>query len=467
MTNVLNSLKNTAKKLKTNTAGNFGIIASLSLFVLVGGAAMAVDASNGFAAKQRLQTTTDAIALMAAKDLSLSETEIVQLANDYHEVTYPGATGDRLTINSVERSGDTVTLDASNNINAYFARVFGHETLDIRTNSVASLARRDLDIALVLDNTGSMRGSKLAALKAASNDLVDILYQDPNLSRGTQLGLVPFASWVNVGADQIELASLDLRGVSDQNDLYFTNNQGRLDRYDDLGVDWDGCVENRLPPYDVDDTAPNPARPETLFQPAFNPKSANPAARADTSCDERRKVTPLTNNIGTIRRAISSMQASGWTNIANGATWGFRLDSPNAPFTQARPYEDENVKKAMVILTDGKQTMRPEASNISNYAYSPFGFYGERALNRNTQRLEGRTVKEALDNKLSETCEAAKAKDITVYTITFELDDRETQDIMRDCATTAGNYFDVASARELSPVFEQIASSLSNLRLTN
>ena len=226
MTNVLNSLKNTAKKLKTNTAGNFGIIASLSLFVLVGGAAMAVDASNGFAAKQRLQTTTDAIALMAAKDLSLSETEIVQLANDYHEVTYPGATGDRLTINSVERSGDTVTLDASNNINAYFARVFGHETLDIRTNSVASLARRDLDIALVLDNTGSMRGSKLAALKAASNDLVDILYQDPNLSRGTQLGLVPFASWVNVGADQIELASLDLRGVSDQNDLYFTNNQG-------------------------------------------------------------------------------------------------------------------------------------------------------------------------------------------------------------------------------------------------
>jgi len=466
MTGFVNTVKNTVEKFKADKAGNFGIITSLSLLVLIGGAAVAIDASNGYAAKQRLQTTTDAVALMAAKDLSLDEAEIEQLANHYYDVTYPGASGDRLTINSVSRSGDTVTLDASNNINAYFARIFGHETLDVRTNSEASLARRDLDIALVLDNTGSMRGSKLAALKSASNDLVDILYENPNLSRGTQLGLVPFASWVNVGTDQIELASLDLRGVSDQNDLYFTNNQGRLDRYDALGVDWDGCVENRLPPYDVDDTAPNPARPETLFQPAFNPKSADPAARADTSCDERRKVTPLTNNVGTIRRAIRNMRAAGWTNIANGATWGFRLVSPNAPFTQARPYEDENVLKAMVILTDGKQTMRTERSDISNFSYSPFGFFGERPLSRNQQRLNGRTVKEALDNKLTETCEAAKAKDISVYTITFELDDRETQDIMRNCATNPGNYFDVATARELSPVFENIAASLSNLRLS-
>jgi len=352
-----------------------------------------------------------------------------------------GSAGDRIVVNSINRNGDSVVVDTSNNIDGFFSQVFGMDTLDVRTVSVATLGRRDLDIALVLDNTGSMRErGKLTALKEASNNLVDILYADPTTASGTQLGLVPFASWVNVGTDQIELASLDLRGTSPQNALYFTDNTGRLDRYDALGVDWNGCLENRLPPYDVDDTAPNPARPETLFQPAYNPKSANPADRADTSCDENRKITPLTNNVSRIKRGIRNMTAAGFTNIANGATWGFRLVSPNAPFTQARAYDDPDVLKAMVILTDGDQTMRRERSTISNFAYSPFGYFGETPLRRGKERLEGRSVKEALDRKLTETCEAAKAKGIAVYTITFQLSDGPTQDIMRDCATSPTNY---------------------------
>jgi len=467
MTTFKTRLTASAAKFQTDTSGQFSILAIVSMFAVLASVAVAIDGANGFAAKQRLSATTDAISLIAAKDTTLDAGELQIIAQDYYNLTYPGSAGDRIVVNSINRNGDSVVVDTSNNIDGFFSQVFGMDTLDVRTVSVATLGRRDLDIALVLDNTGSMRErGKLTALKEASNNLVDILYADPTTASGTQLGLVPFASWVNVGTDQIELASLDLRGTSPQNALYFTDNTGRLDRYDALGVDWNGCLENRLPPYDVDDTAPNPARPETLFQPAYNPKSANPADRADTSCDENRKITPLTNNVSRIKRGIRNMTAAGFTNIANGATWGFRLVSPNAPFTQARAYDDPDVLKAMVILTDGDQTMRRERSTISNFAYSPFGYFGETPLRRGKERLEGRSVKEALDRKLTETCEAAKAKGIAVYTITFQLSDGPTQDIMRDCATSPTNYFDVSSANQLTPVFRQIAGSLSNLRLT-
>ena len=158
------------------------------------------------------------------------------------------------------------------------------------------------------------------------------------------------------------------------------------------------------------------------------------------------------------------MYAQGYTNIANGAAWGFRTISPNAPFTQGRPYSDKKTQKAMVILTDGEQTIGGPRGGFSS-GYTPFGFLGEPAVNGKT-RLTGGNAKSALDNKLLEVCTAAKAKGILVYTITFELNDVATKATMAQCASAAGMYFDAKNASELTPAFKKIASSLGELRIS-
>ena len=62
---VKSKLLSTASKFKQDEKGNFAIIGAVTMAMLIGALAVAVDLSNGFSAKQRLQDTTDAIALLA------------------------------------------------------------------------------------------------------------------------------------------------------------------------------------------------------------------------------------------------------------------------------------------------------------------------------------------------------------------------------------------------------------------
>ena len=48
---------------KKDTAGNMGMMLAVSTAALIGFLAVAVDLTNAFSAKQRLQDTTDAVAL--------------------------------------------------------------------------------------------------------------------------------------------------------------------------------------------------------------------------------------------------------------------------------------------------------------------------------------------------------------------------------------------------------------------
>lgn len=482
-----------------NTGGQFAILFALCSTVLVGGLAVSVDVSSAHKLKTELQDVSDAIALMAMKTDVTNTGELNQLANDYLSDHYASSAND-IQILSITNDGGRAAVDLQRVMPTAFGSILGKDNLTIGASSTVSQTFQNLDLALVLDNTGSMSGRKIRALKQASNDLVDILYAEAEARKVTQIGLVPFSAWVNVGKDNFDPSWIDTRGRSPQNGTYFDRDVSRFELYSEMDVQWDGCVENRLPPYDVDDTAPNTSRPETLFQPAFHPDMADndpgghsyaadtvggsmiarmrdtnkyfggvngrgATERSDGSCDARREVTPLTNNEQQIRRGIRNMYASGWTNIANGASWGFRLISPNAPFTEGRAYGEKSTTKAMVILTDGMQTMGGRRGAFKS-AYSPFGFLGEPAVN-GTKRLEGGNAKEALDRKLTETCEAAKAKNIVVYTITFELNDVDTQNIMRGCASDSSKYFDVTSSAELAPAFKQIAGNLTEIRVAN
>lgn len=82
----------------------------------------------------------------------------------------------------------------------FIGKIFGMDTLPLGARAEASLGDGGkLEIALVLDTTGSMAGSKLASLKTAANSLVTNLDNKKLHADQIKYALVPFAQYVNVG----------------------------------------------------------------------------------------------------------------------------------------------------------------------------------------------------------------------------------------------------------------------------
>jgi hypothetical protein len=130
-----------------------------------------------------------------------------------------------------------------------------------------------LEVVLVLDNTGSMGSSgKIEALKSASTELVKILFGDQTNPDYLKIGLVPFSAAVNVGTQHLNSGWIDTTGTSSVNGLNFSNGRHAMQIFNTLtNKSWNGCVEARPMPMDVDDTPPSAGNPDTRWVPYFAP----------------------------------------------------------------------------------------------------------------------------------------------------------------------------------------------------
>jgi len=400
-------LANTAARFKKDEKGNFAVMAAVTIAMLVAGLVVAVDASNGYFAKQRLQDTTDAIALMVARGGIETQADLDAAANEYLQATYPGSEGVNIRLQDISRDGDLVTVTATNKIPTYFTGIFGSSGLDIGATSEALYADTKLEIALVLDSTGSMYGSKLASLKVAANGLVEQL--EANNSRGNiKMSVVPFAQYVNVGPNNVNANWVDIR----------TNGSESVN-------DWNGCVGSRL---------------GSLNERVDVQGTAVPAAN-DLICPTA--LSPLTSNLNVTQSTISGLQAEGWTYLPSGLMWGWRTLDSRAPFTAAADKNDAKTDKIMIVMTDGANT-RSQSGRFHN----------------------GQSQNNA-DKTASNICTRVKRDDITIYTIAYEVEDTQTENLLRNCASTADNYFDASNGSQLKDAFDVIAANLTELRLTS
>ena len=405
------TFNHTAATFEDDTAGNVAAMFAISVFVLVGMLALAVDLANGVSAKQRLQNTTDAVALMAAKDKDLdTPAKIEAAAQALYEATYPGDTGVRIKIEDIQRDGDAVTVVTKNNIDTYFSGVFNTSNLDVSVSSTAVFGKTSLDVALVLDTTGSMGGAikgksgqtKLEGLKIAANGLIDTVENMEN--NDVRLSIVPFGQYTNVGAVNSKAGWLDFSEVPEDN--------------------WTGCVGSRLNGLDEISTR----------------RGGKVPALPTTACGS--EVLPLTSDMMRARSSIAGLEPKGWTYIPSGITWGWRALEGQLPVKVKTPNKKAKHKKVMVIMTDGQNTR--SKSELTH---------------------EGQNISDA-NSKTARLCDRVKNDDIDVYTITYAVDDKTTKNLMRTCATSNSMFFDASSAAELKKAFEKIGQSLEVLRIS-
>jgi Flp pilus assembly protein TadG len=479
--------------------GNVAMIFALALMpitVLAGGA---VDVNQAMNARTRLSQALDSAALAVGVDLSASESDAADIALDFINSNYPPeeigvVSGLQVSIDPI---ADTVVVTAQAEVETAFLSLIGMETLTVHWESEVQRARQALELVMVLDNTGSMSGSKIASLRDAGLLLTDILFEGADTDM-LHIGLVPFTATVNVGTQFERAWWLDPNAQSSLHSENFDPAGNRWDIYDTIqNREWTGCVEARAIPMDIEDVEPNAGDPETLFLPYFapdeagfsgysngylndgmggydhrarmrnTPKYTNAWVSSSSRGPQRgctaRPVTPLTNSRNTIDSAISDMIASGTTNIPIGVSWGVRLLSPEMPFTEGVAWDDDETIKAMVVLTDGQNYLNGRGN--SNYSdYSGYGYMRDGRLGIVTS--SDSAIRNALDDRTAAACEYARSRGIRVYTITFQVSSSSTRQMMEECATHPSLYFDSPSSSALQTAFQMIAGDLTNLRLS-
>jgi Flp pilus assembly protein TadG len=485
-----------ASRFRRARNGNVAMIYALALLPAIAAVGSAVDLTRAMVMKMRLGEALDAAGLSVAGTVGLTEAQMTEKAQKFFYANYPDEELGTVMSLTVKPAGNNlVTVSGTAKVDTAFMGLFGIPYLDVTVNAEVTRESKGLEIALVLDNTGSMGSNgKIQALKSSTNELIGILFGDQNAPSHLKMSLVPFSQTVKV--DTVSFLAngyMDINGQSSSARLNFDNNKYAFAVWATMNnKSWGGCVEARPNGYEETDDEPSAGSPNTRFVPYFEPDgpdsnaysgyttyitdgvSSNQDTRLKRSAKyvnqnktnpnadcNLQKILPLTNSKVTLQNYVNGMIASGNTHIALGASWGWRTLSPTAPYTEGSDYGDENWTKAMVFLTDGLNTT-PSNNTWHKSSYTAYNF-----LQRNMLGTTNAAASElAQDARTRTVCGRIHDAGIRVYTILLEEDAQRAKDLMRDCASDPSLYFESPTSGELKAVFQAIANDLSNLRLS-
>ncbi|QQR69586.1 MAG: pilus assembly protein [Alphaproteobacteria bacterium] len=445
--------------LANDESGSAAILVALSFVALSGFVGLSIDTARTQLVQSRLSTAVDAAGLAAGSTVSTAnvETEF----NKYLSANFPAHYLDAsITSSSIAVNSDktVLTMTASATVPTIFMRIFNINNVTVSVQSEITRAVNGLELVMVLDNTGSMAGSKLSSLKNAANLLVDILYGGKESVDDLWIGLVPFAQSVNIGSSRT--AWLD--GTH-----YAGLNWGP--------TSWMGCVMARTASNrDTTDDPPSVAPFNAYYWADSSGNdwingwdgSYNTPLGTDNGpnkyCSQEMK--PLTASKTAIVNAINTMQATGNTHVNYGAVWGWRMLSPRwrglwggEMDANGLPldYNAPNMNKAAVIMTDGENTM-------SSSVFTAYGWLSQGLLGTTSSS----TAVTKLNQRLTTVCNAMKSKNIQVYTIAFGNPGTSIKNLLKSCATQSDYYFNSPTETELNDAFRAIGDSLSNLRVS-
>jgi len=496
MRSISRALRAMAGKFRASNKGNVAMIYALALLPSLAAVGSAVDLTRAMVVKMRLSEALDAAGLAVGGTVGLSESEMTAKAQKFFYANYPDDELGTVTSLQVSAAGThLVNVSGSARIDTAFMGLFGIYYLDVSVDVEVTRESKGLEIALVLDNTGSMAESgKMPALKSATNELIGILFGDQNTPSHLKMALVPFSQTVRVDTTTfLNNGWMDSTGSSPSAKLNFSNNRYAFQVWTTMSnKSWGGCMEARPNGYEETDDAPSAATPATRFVPYFEPDGPDSSAysgyttyvsdgttgnqdtrlmryqkysgqnKTDPNKDcNLQKILPLTNNKLTIQQYVNGMVTTGNTHISLGASWGWRVLSPTAPYTEGVDYADPEWTKAMVFMTDGVNTI-PTNSTWHKSSYTAFNFLIRNQLGTTS----GNAAELELDERTELVCNRIKESGIRVYTILLMENSSRSQNLMRNCATDPSLYFDSPTAGELTPVFQAIAQDLSNLRLS-
>jgi len=190
-------------------SGNVAIMFAVSLTALLIASGAALDLSDLNNRKSTLQSAADASVLAAAVSGETDIQALTIVAQTAFDSNFIPKRGEILTPVELSLSaGNELNLTAELEKPTLLMQVAGIETVAAKVDSASLLSSETpLDIALVLDRTGSMAGQNMTDLINATRGLINDLDTG---DRDIRISIVPFSDYVNIGVNGLPASLLDL-----------------------------------------------------------------------------------------------------------------------------------------------------------------------------------------------------------------------------------------------------------------
>jgi Flp pilus assembly protein TadG len=198
------------RRMAGDARGNVAMLFALSLPVLILMTLGGVDIHRASTVRVNLQDALDAAALAAARSPYTANADLqrVGLASLRANLkAYPEITLNEAATSFVLNSDSVVIASSKVDVKTMVANIFlppygqfMDDYLPVGAHSEVDRSSKNIEVALVLDITGSMGGQRLIDLKAAAKDLVDLIVQPVQTPYYSKVALVPYSNSVNPGS---------------------------------------------------------------------------------------------------------------------------------------------------------------------------------------------------------------------------------------------------------------------------
>ncbi|MGI9479114.1 MAG: hypothetical protein ACR2PI_20590 [Hyphomicrobiaceae bacterium] len=416
---MLKTIPNILGDFRQDTRGAIAILFSLTLVLVATVVGMAIDVSRGIRAGGTVGAAVDAAVLAGAKGLRLQNMTDAQVNNVVRRIFDENLASSSMdlpliqTFNvTINRNNSSVELDVEAEIPTTLGQLAGIQKLSFPRRSVAIYEKKDIEVALQLDVTGSMRGSKMVALKQATKDLVDILIPDDTTllnGQNVRIGYAPFAAGVNAGT----YANAMNGGVAAPNNCVYERANTSNQNTDNFPVG------------------------ASVLKTRLDLPSANNCSSA--------QVLPMTSDKVLLKNTVDSYWTNGSTAGHLGTAFTWYLLSPQwasiwPAASQPVAYNSGTTSKVAILMTDGEYNT--VGGNYSGSNVTPS------------------------QNFATSTCAAMKAEGIRVYTVGFRLNRANATATLQACASDSNKFYAAEDADALRMAFQAIAQDIATLRIS-
>lgn len=453
------------RSLLYNRSGNVAMMFAIAAVPLMIAAGAAVDMVRANNSETMLQNAADAAALAGASSSVMTGAKLNEIVQNYVTSNDGYKALDKVRVVSwkLDKPNRKFQVRIEGTLNTTLMRLAGIDVMQLNAESQVDLGANGLEVALVLDNTGSMNSdNRLPTLKSSAKALVDEVLKDNGMTY-VKVGVVPFSEYVNVGLGNRTASWIDVpadtsttaevcsdtypnavaSNCTSQTGTLYTDGQPSTYSYETCDWNygtpvqvcsnqtttqiWGGCVGSRSTSLDT--------RIDQLNKPyegVMNVRCPVP-------------LMPLTSDKASLYTMIDGMVGVGNTYIPSGLLWGWNMLDDAEPIIGAKSkswMKSNGGTKALVLMTDGDNTIS------ADYPYH----WGSNISISNA--------------KVTELCDNIKKDGIVIYTVSLAVTNQVSKSMLADCASDGKKAFAAEDSADLAQAFREISESLLAMRLS-